>query len=322
MQARDEAVRVRVADALLRLAGTARMAPSYEFIVVDDFLRAVEQLSKTAIKTREHFTYHRESSARMFLGMLALLARGHEAPSSLREEILRAKLKNQALHAIAVADPKAWLKGLLLCASKFLVTSGDPFELLDAATEADLRGAVEEAAVGAPGVDDRVRRKLQQHRQSISAAYGAIEIGACVEAALPLSGELEAAFDRDGVADAVRAMNVSLSPQRQSVMTLHDLLQHLMLGFARCGLLTARVSNEVVLREIETAAGERTVPTPGTVFDADHAVYITRMNVFITDDKALGDALRPISKRLTEAGRRVEVCTMDRSATVIRSMLA
>jgi hypothetical protein len=141
--------------------------------------------------------------------MLAMLAHGIEAGPSAVEEVRKAKAINQVLHARAASAPKEWLEALLECTTKVLVTQGDPLAPLDALTIEELRGAVAQTGDDPAGVEADVRRKLQKHRAAIAAAYGAIEIGACLDAALPLVGEMDAAFSANGLALALQKWGIS-----------------------------------------------------------------------------------------------------------------
>lgn len=309
MQAEEAAVRTALARAMLTLCAARRMCPSYEFIVADYFFGALADQDASAIRTREHLDYHKDSSTRIYLGALAILAQGFPASPSAVGDVRRAKLVNQVLHSRAAADPKTWLSNLLECTSKMIVASGDPLAPLDAATNDELRAVIEASSADPAGLDAEVRRKLQKHRTSIAAAYGAVEIGACIEAALPLPGEIEAAFDATGVAKVLRAWGVSQElPTVGSPTPTFALLQRAIYACAKNGLLPASISNEVALREVEHAASAKKMPNAGVVFDADHAVYLCHMNVFVTDDEGLLNALRPVAKRLSSRERPVDVC--------------
>jgi hypothetical protein len=307
VQATDPSVRVAIAKVMLALSGGRRMCPSYEFVVADYFFRALEEASPTAITTRDHLDYHRDSSSRIYLGMLALLAHGIEAGPSSVEEVRKTKAINQVLHARAASAPKEWLEALLECTARVLVTQGDP---LDALTIEELRGAVAQAGNDPAGVEADVRRKLQKHRGAIAAAYGAIEIGACLDAALPLVGEVDAAFTANGLALALQKWGVSqkVPSAGEPALQVKAMLQRAIYATVKRGLLPATISNEVVLREVENAASAKETPNAGVVFDADHAVYLLHMNIYVTDDEGLLAALRPIAGRLSTPARPVEVC--------------
>jgi hypothetical protein len=312
MQAED-AVRTTLAKAMLELCGARRMCPSYEFIVAESFFKALENADAHALRTREHLCYHKDSNTRIYLGALAILAQGLPASPSAVDDVRRSKLINQVLHVRAAAAPREWLTNLLDCTSKMLVTSDNPLALLDAATNEELRAAVAANSADPAGLDADVRRKLQKHRAAIAAAYGAVEIGACLEAALPLSGEVEAAFDAMGLVGALRAMSVSqeLPPAGGPAPDIRVLVRRAIYVCAKKGLPPASISNEVVLREIENAATAKETPNAGVVFDADHAVYLCHMNIFVTDDEGLLNTLRPIAKRASSTDRPVEVCASD-----------
>lgn len=306
-----EAVRIPIAKVMLALCEGRRMCPSYEFIVADYFCRALGDANAAAVTTREHLDYHKDSSTRLYLGALALLAEGYAATPSAIDEVRKAKLVNQALHTRAATAPREWLAALLECTTKMLVTSSDPLAPLDALTAEELRSVVNQAAgANAAGVDADIRRKLQKHRGEIAAAYGAVEIGACLDAALPLPGEMESVFDANGIATAVQKWGVSqaLPAEGAPRLEVRTMIQRAILASAKNGLLPASISNEVVLREIENAASAKETPNVGVVFDADHAVYLCHMNIFVTDDEGLRNALRPIARRISTDERPVDVC--------------
>ncbi len=309
MQA-EEGVRTVLAGALLTLCAGRRMCPSYEFIVADYFFRELEAADPAAIRTREHLNYHKDTNTRIYLGALAILAQGLPVAPSAVDDVRRAKLINQVLHSRAAAAPKEWLTALLDCITKMLVTTGDPLVPLDTFAADELRAVITKSGADPSGLDAEVRRKLQQHRAAIAAAYGAVEIGSCLDAALPLSGELEGAFDATGVAKALRAWGISqeLPTTPTPLPTLRALVQRAIFACAKKEILPASISNEVVLREVENAASAKETPNSGVVFDADHAVYLCHMNVFVTDDEGLRTALRPIARRMASAERPVEVC--------------
>jgi hypothetical protein len=172
------------------------------------------------------------------------------------------------------------------------------------------------------GLDAEIRRKLQKHRAAIAAAYGAVEIGACLEAALALPGEVEAAFDATGVARALRAWRISqeLPAAGAPALDVRALVQRAIFACAKNGLLPASISNEVVLREVEHAASAKETPNAGVVFDADHAVYLCHMNVFVTDDEGLLNALRPVAKRVASQERPVDVCASKELPKLVESL--
>jgi hypothetical protein len=308
MQA-EEGVRAALAKTQLTLCAGRRMCPSYEFIVAEYFFDALEDAAPNAIKTREHFDYHKDSSIRIYLGALAILAQGLPANPSAVDTVRHAKLTNQVLHSRAAAAPREWLAALLDCTQNALVTSADPLAPFDALTAKDLQELVSNNSAEPSGLATDVRRKLQQHRAAIAAAYGAMETGSCLNAALPLAGELEAAFDATGVAMALRAWGVSQPlPTSAAPIPIRDLVQRAIFACVEKDILPARISHEVVLREIENASSAKETPNPGVVFDADHAIYLLHMNVFVTDDGSLLNALRPIAGRLSSPERPVEVC--------------
>lgn len=309
MQAAEE-VRIAIAKVMLALCEGRRMCPSYEFIVADYFCRALVDADPAAVTTREHLDYHKDSSTRLYLGVLALLAEGYAATPSAIDEVRKAKLVNQALHTRAATAPREWLAALLECTTKMLVTSSDPLAPLDALTAEELRSVVNQVGADGAGVDADVRRKLQKHRGEIAAAYGAVEIGACLDAALPLPGEMESVFDANGLASAVQKWGVSqeLPAEGAPRLEVRAMIQRAILASAKNGLLPASISNEVVLREIESAASAKETPNVGVVFDADHAVYLCHMNLFVTDDEGLRNALRPIARRISTDERPVDVC--------------
>ena len=244
MQAVEEHVRVALAKVMLTLCGGRRMCPSYEFVVVDYFCRALGDVSPTAVTTREHLDYHRDLGTQIYLGVLCMLAQGFSAAPSAIDKVRRAKLVNQVLHVRAATTPKEWLVELLKCTEEMFTTPDDPLAPLDGLTLDELRGAVAQAGMNAAGVDGDIRQKLQKHRAAIAAAYGAVEIGGCLEAALPLPGELDAAFDANGIALALQKWGVSqkVPAMGEPALSVKAMLQRAIYATAKNGLHPASIS--------------------------------------------------------------------------------
>src|SRR5438045_2116867 len=66
--------RQTIAKALLDISEAKMMLPSYEFIVVEEFMTFLAKIDWDCIRTRALYTHFREHSQQLFLGIVALLA--------------------------------------------------------------------------------------------------------------------------------------------------------------------------------------------------------------------------------------------------------
>jgi hypothetical protein len=328
-QTTDATVRARLAHTALELAAFRRVLPAYEFIVATTFAEWLQLIAPGAVRGWQYLRYHQEDSHRTMLAMLALMAMQQPVAEGPLEEILKGKFGTQELHAAAISDPGTWIRRLLECTDKILVEPRGGTEELDGPSVEDLRKAASEIAVG-PGISQELRKILNKRRRAIARAYGAVEIGACIVAAMTLPLDVNYTFDAEALKakwkELHQAAGTSKVPLPDLSHGIWTLLAQLTYALARGkGLLPATLANEAIIREVEHFAAKKERANSGVLFDGDHAVYLCLTRVFISDDEDLRAALRPLAelvKEETGAQWKSEVVSSEQAVSAIRRLTA
>lgn len=170
--------RQRIAKTLLDLSEAKRMLPSYEFILVGEFLAFVREIAPECIRTAALFDHFREHSKQLFLGVVALLAayRDLDRPEAV-ETTLREKLSTRLLHSRFARDPGAFVDQMIEAANEYRVTGADIWKDVDKKSLAELLGEIETNLQGAKPLSNVAKGRLQKGKELVAASYGAAEIG-------------------------------------------------------------------------------------------------------------------------------------------------
>ena len=123
--------RQRIAKTLLDISEAKRMLPSYEFILIEEFMTFLAQIDSDCIRTRL-YTHFREHSKQMFLGIIALLAayRNLDRPEAV-ELTLREKVSTRLQHSRFAKDPDTFIDDMIKTAKEYRLTSDDVWKDMD-----------------------------------------------------------------------------------------------------------------------------------------------------------------------------------------------
>jgi hypothetical protein len=175
--------RTRIAQVLLDLCEGRRMVPSYEFLLVGEFLELLRQLAPECIRTDRIFERLKRDSQMVYAGALALLAAlpGLDRPVAAGP-LIRSKLTTQLLHSRFAKDPDGFVEELIKVANKFRLTGDDLFKEVDARPLSDLKDEIDKNLTTPGKLTPKARVALEKNRSMVASAYGAAEIGQCLDA--------------------------------------------------------------------------------------------------------------------------------------------
>ncbi|WP_372716073.1 hypothetical protein [Novipirellula sp.] len=294
-------LRIKLARNALEMIGAQRMAPSFEFIVVKDFMTALARIAPGSIKTEEYFDLEQKHNQELFTGVLGILAgyRMFDRPESL-EELQRTKLTSRLLHSRFCRAPVSFLQDVIDCAKNFRVTSSDVFADVDAMSIQQINTEIEANINEGCALDKTQRTRLEKNKEMIALSYGAAELGQCLSIVFSDPWRLLLTFDivqiKNQWSDIMRVSGPNAVPfpgpddDDQCVGNLEVVSMALAILIKRFGqnmLLISRIPSLVAISEIEMCLRQGEVPTAGLTFDCDHAVMLARMNVFMSHDRRL-----------------------------------
>jgi hypothetical protein len=316
----DHALRARLASLMLELSGATRMNAGFDFVLVNQFGEFLNQWIPDAFDPAPYLESRRETAVRVWLGYLGLLAAVPDlelGPGLL--ELRRAKLESHAIHARFALAPVETLERIVDCSTSFDVTTNpDPLGL-SKLTDEELQGEVDAAVAGAVKPPKDFRKKMQAHRDLIVAAYGASDIGGAIASVFtdfsPWSFILT--FRMPVIIQGWQALQhqfgcaplpveiTNLPPRDQArPEVIAVVMERGMRAAAKAGLAVCTVSYDALLRDIEQSLNQGTLPTPGAALDADHAVELTRVDIYVCRDRKLRENLKTFAKKV---GLAVEV---------------
>lgn len=311
--------RARIAQVLLELCEGRRMCPSYEFLLVGEFLKLLRQLAPSCIRTDRTFERLKLNSQMVFAGALALLA---ALPDLDRPEaatpLIRSKLTTQLLHSRFAMNPDGFIDQLIEAATEFRLTSDDLFHEVDSRPLSDLKAEIEHNLTVPRKLSAKARTALEKKRSLVASAYGAVEIGQCLNAVF---GDIYIMLMTFDTAELKRKWNalceklsVNVSMPKNYAMAddiscaaepsvavegLGQFFRHV----SRDALLSPQISQHVILGQLEITLNNGEVPTGGVGFDAEHASILSHMNIFATTDTQLENLAKKAAKRMEKVTR-------------------
>ena len=81
------------------------------------------------------------------------------------------------------------------------------------------------------------------------------------------------------------------------------MLQEVIFAATSAPLVSSAIGYEVIFRDLQRCINDKTIPTGGLAFDADHAAAIMCFNIFISNDRILVESLKTLAKRLSEGSK-------------------
>jgi hypothetical protein len=317
IQAEDKKLRKRLAAMMLELIEGRRMWCGFEFELLDEYFRLLQELVPGSVRHREFFEHYRETAQRIWLGALAMAAATDAVwLGPVVEDLRFTKTMNQLIHARFAVDPDRWVRELREAAERLATMDDDPLAALERMTVAEMRSEIDRLSKEAERLGNAATQKLNRHRAEIAAAYGAFEIGALLQNVFQLPYDLDLTFDvpllikqwddnqflkSEALPRYIREMAEDQWAGNPQV--LKDVLQRTVRVAARMNLPVLGIGFEVILREMQRNMNQRNLPTAGLAFDGDHASAINRHQIFVTFDDGFAGALRAIvNKPRSETG--------------------
>lgn len=317
--------RLRLARTLLDLCEAKRMFPSYEFLLVREFMDFLRQLAPACLRTDRIFKMLERMNQQTFIGILALLVAYPrlDRPEAV-EKVIRSKVTSQLLQSRFTRAPAAFVGQVIECAKEFRLTADDLWKEFDSRPLADLQAEIEANLSAAVKLTGPAKTALQKNKPMIADAYGGAEIGECLNAVFEDFYLLLMTFDIFALKQNWESIcqrigkNVSMPKslaladeagcmdEKVSAEGLGQFFRHV----SRGELLSPRIVNQIVIGEIEMCLNKGEVPTGGLGFDAEHAAMLMNADVFITTDNRLEN----LAKR---AAQMVKDATMGRHTVAV-----
>lgn len=317
IQAEDKELRKRLAAMILDLIEGRRMWCGFEFELLDEYFRFLENLVPGSVRHREFFQHYREMAQRIWLGALALTAAiDAEWLGPVVEDLRHTKTMNQLIHARFALDPDRWVGEMRDAAKGLRTTEDDPLAALERMTIEEMRSEIQQLSRQAERLGNGATQRLNRERAEIASVYGAFEIGALLQNVFKLPYDLELSLDVPKLIkewDGNRRLKSEPLPGyiretsedqwEGNPQIFKDVLQRTIRVAARMHLPVLGIGFEVILREMQRNMNQRRLPTAGLAFDGDHASAINRHQIFVTFDDGFAGALRAIvNKPTAESG--------------------
>lgn len=289
-------LRTRCAKNVLEMIEAKRIVWAYEFVVVGEFLMKLEKIAPGAVLTRMHFDFFAESHMQVFLGCLGLLAAYPKFGGAAGiEKMKRAKLTSRLLHSRFMKDPAKFVETIVECAREFKTTTDDVFAEFDSRTLDDITAEIDENEKSIVPIKDKVKTRLQRDKKLIAEAYGAAELGYCLIGVFRNAFYALSTFNMDVIKDKWGAImgNDSKAPAylgpegercTDDIGARVQALETIFRVFTRDRMFLSMLSTDVVLGELEICFNNEELPSGGLTFDSQHAVMLTRTDVFVTRD--------------------------------------
>lgn len=329
--------RQRIARTLLDVSEAKRMLPSYEFILVEEFMAFLANIAPDCVRTRAVYRHFREHNKQMFLGIVALLAayRDLDRPEAV-ETTLREKISTRLQHSRFAKDPDSFIDGMIETAKEFRLAPQDAWKDMDEKPLAELLTEIEANLHGAKPLSKTAKTRLQKSKGEVAAAYGAAEIGHALDVVFEDRLLTAMTFDIGeikkhwGTFEALIGNPVSMPGELFRATTdehfwdpevvelsLRTLFRHA----ARHVLLSPRIVNHVVIGEVEMALYDGEIPSAGVGFDSAHAAILHHVDVFMTTDNHLANLARRAAELIQKETRKklqvTIVTTADQLAAAV-----
>lgn len=313
-------LRQSIASVLLHLAEARRMSQSYEFILVEDFMKMLDVLAPGSVNGWGPFNWLQKHNQQIYLGLLGMLAsyRTLDRPDAI-SDLLRSKITSRLLHSRFARSPRDFMDDVVVAAREYRVTREDIWAEFDQRPLSDLTREIEENEAVAVRLDGGTAQRLQRDRDLIARSYGAVEIGECMSSVFSDPLFLMLTFNLAVIRDRWREiLGRDVAPPTflqeaadESLAADHDLLirtlELLFRAVASERLLLPRLVHKVILGELDLAARAGEVPSGGLGFDSEHAAMLSRVDALVTSDGRFATLARRASVELADAGHRVQV---------------
>lgn len=308
----EEAKRKALSLVMLEMTASRRMGIGAEGQLVREFFDFLEASAPGSIQ-RARFEHHLETSRRIMLGALGLIAAtGTASAGGIGDDLKKHKAINRLLYARFAADPEGVLAKMIEAVEELATVPFASLERFDLRTTADIDAESDDLLLKIKGIAKDVRRKLDSNRGDISRVYGAFEVTRCLQQYLPLPMDLELSFRCSSIIDAWPMIqkvsgceslpkDVALAPELKRIASLEVVLPVIRASVgaaARMGLLTGTVAYSVILRELQRMVNDKDIPSGSLTFDADHASALTWCSVVVTRDTEFAKSLKTIAREL------------------------
>ena len=320
LQTTDPARRATLASMMLDLIEARRMWHGYSFEAVWEFMQLLESILPDSIRFPQYFHFHATATKRDFLGALGLLIATNTVNQELVRDLEKDKLGNVLVQARLAADPARWIEGMVRSAETLETTADDPFAGIDNLTLDEIKQEIEGLKLHIHRLAKENMERLNKNRGRIAQAYGAIEVGACLNSVFCLPGELTAVFDIPRIVDAWRGFQEKLGfpglprdiadagPAR--VNDIPDgpvrVLQQAIYGCAKAtpadSLYVPFLAYQVIIREMQQCINDpkTQLPKGGLTFDADHAAALVRFDILVCRDVKFAENCKTMAKAVAE----------------------
>ncbi len=311
-------MRLRLARTLLELCEAKRMFPSYEFLLVREFMEFLRQLAPDCLRTDRIFKMLERMNQQNYLGILALLVAYPrlDRPEAV-EKIVRSKITSQLLQSRFTRDPAVFVGQVIECATEFRLTADDLWKEFDSRPLADLQAEIAANLAAAVKLTGPAKTALQKNKPMIADSYGAAEIGECLNAVFEDFYLLLMTFDIYALKQNWETVcqrigkklgmpkSLALADETGCLgeMVSAEGLGHFFRHVSRGELLSPRIVNQIVIGELEMCLNKGEVPTGGLGFDAEHAAMLMNADVFITTDTRLENLARRAAQMVKDATR-------------------
>jgi len=313
IQCVDESLRQKLAQVILRLIESRRMWWGHEFEALEGFCIFVEQhLSPRAIRFPQYLIHRQETLRQLWLGGLALIAcTGTGKFEAAMERLQRIKTTSRLLLA-RLAVKSDWVDRIVDVVEKWETTTENVFADFDAMSLDEMETEIRSLAGAVPKLKGKTLAKLNQNRRTISAAYGALEIGTLLQTIFDLPCELVLLFNlaeiRQGLLRWEKEKHCKILTNEAKGAADNDLaqppltaaiLQGAIRAAGHVGLPSTSIAYDTVLWELQKKINVSKPPTAGLTFDADHSIGLLRFNIFVTTDETFASGLKTIAARIT-----------------------
>jgi hypothetical protein len=313
-------LRQAIASTLVHLADGRRMAPSYEFIMIEDFMRMLETEAPGCVYGWKPFNWLRRQNTYIYMGILGLLAayRPFNEPEAFAG-LERSKLTSELLFSRFARAPADYFDDVLAAAREYRVTREDIWAELDRRSFSDLKREKQENEAAAVRLTGGVIQRLQRDREMVARAYGAVELGQCITSVFSDPVFLLLTFDMARIRDQwgqivgrdVRPPAFLAEADDERCHTDDELavrsLEILFRAVAPERLYLSQLIYKIVLGEIELALRQEEIPTGGLGFDSEHAAILGRVDAFGTVDLRFATLARRAAAEMATAGHSVQI---------------
>jgi hypothetical protein len=329
LQTTDPLRRCQLARIILELIDGRRMTHSHELETIRHFMEFLKLCAPEAIRYPQFLNERVETTRRIWLGGLALIAATAKLTlDPLVQTLRRVKTTSRLLHARFAVSPGNWVDEMLRTIEEQRTTTGDPFAGFEDLTVDQMEAEIMALEPQFVRLDSRDLARLNRERGRLSRAYGAVELGRMLETVFTLPMELQFIFNIPHLVEHWSAVRQKtgckalpkniLEAGNHALLSdpalTREVLQQAIYAVANIGLVPATIAFEIVLRDLQKSINGRQIPTGGLTFDGDHAVALSWCDVFVSRDESFTESAKTIAKRIeaeTCGRRRVDVVATE-----------